>query len=154
MAFWCWPLLIVMSLNPVMAQVKMHEKIYSEKKPLSLKLDSGQTVTLAPHSQIKVSGKTTVDFIQGRILIESSSDFKVQTDGVSFTTEKGTFEVSQTTSKDIDLDVISGEVEVSSPHVHTFVPEIVKASEGFRYTTKEPGFARRPFSPKINKLVK
>lgn len=153
MAFWYMLLMVVIPINPLMAEVKMREKI-SQNEPVTFKLESGQSITLAPHSQIKISDKDSVDFVQGRILVETTQAFKVQTEGVAFTTEKGSFEVSQTPTKDIDLDVISGEVEVSSPHVHTFVPEIVKASEGFRYSTAQPGFARRPFNPKINKLVK
>lgn len=50
---------------------------------------------------------------------------------------------------DVDLDVYEGEVEVSSPDIQTFVPEIVKKNEGLRYSKREKKFQRRQFRARL-----
>jgi len=84
--------------------------------------------------------------LKGHIQVKTKKNMKVLNDDVSFSTESGEFRVSLNENNDVDLDVASGEVLVSSPHVHTFVPEIVKAKEGFRYKSNPPGFERRKYS--------
>lgn len=133
-------------------KLKARDEIFSHDTQMVIDLYPGHKVILAKNSQIKITGKNTIDFIKGRIQVQVTKELKVQGDGVAFNAKEAVFEVSQTENKDFDLDVVSGEVEVTSPYVHTFVPEIVKAQEGFRFTTAESGFARRKFSPKINVL--
>lgn len=133
-------------------KLKARDEIFSHETQMVIDLYPGHKVILAKNSQIKITGKDTIDFIKGRIQVQVTKELKVQGDGVAFNAKEAVFEVSQTENKDLDLDVVSGEVEVTSPYVHTFVPEIVKGQEGFRFTTAEPGFARRKFASKINIL--
>ncbi|MFP5387461.1 MAG: hypothetical protein ACLGHN_15390, partial [Bacteriovoracia bacterium] len=74
---------------------------------------------------------------------------KVTADDVAFGVRGTEFEVAFTDDSEVDLDVVEGEVEVSSPHVHTFVPEIVKANEGFKFDRKRRKFVRRKFHLKM-----
>lgn len=53
---------------------------------------------------------------------------------------------------DVDLDVEEGEVEFSSPLVHTFVPEIIKRHEGFRFSRKNKMYLRRKFDARLNNM--
>ena len=108
-------------------------------------------VIVGENSEAKVVNQQ-VKIIKGYLLVKSSGKITVLNDDVSFTTESAEFQVLLNDNKDVDLDVVSGEVLVASPHVHTFVPEIVKAKEGFRYKSNPPGFERRKYSIKIKYL--
>jgi len=110
-----------------------------------LRLKDAQIV-VGENSEAKVINQQEVKILKGHILVKTKKKMTVLNDDVSFSTEAGEFQVSLTNKRDVDLDVISGEVLVSSPHVHTFVPEIVKAKEGFRYKSNPPGFERRKYS--------
>lgn len=100
--------------------------------------------------------KTTslVEFIKGLIRIQVTRDGnqevdqKIDAKGVSFAVRGTEFEVSST-AVDAELDVFEGEVEVSSPYVATFVPELVKSNEGFRFERKQRKFSRRAFKERI-----
>jgi hypothetical protein len=123
-------------------------------------------LSLSKNTQIKISQnliedadsleKTTsvIDYVKGIIRAQVTKDKdleinqRIQTKDVAFAVRGTEFEVSQD-GDDFDLDVIEGEVEVSSPHVQTFVPEIVKASEGFRFNRKKYSFERRKFAQKF-----
>ena len=121
--------------------LKTGDEVFSEKSVLSLSLP-GTQLGLANQSQIKIAGN--VNFLKGMLVVRAEKKQTVEADGVSFTTKKAEFEVSYD-GESIDLDVISGEVEVSSPFVQTFVPEIIKANQGFRFNKKERSFTRRNF---------
>lgn len=103
-------------------------------------------IVVGENSEIKVINQQEVRILKGHIQVKTKKKMTVLNDDVSFSTESGEFRVSLNDNKDVDLDVASGEVLVSSPHVHTFVPEIVKAKEGFRYKSTPPGFERRKYS--------
>ncbi len=135
--------------------------------------DSVLTFLIYPTGQYRLSKKTTIkitqSFIQDSNEVEKSFsviefvkgviraqvvrddnleiDHQIKAKDVAFAIRGTEFEVSQN-GDDFDLDVVEGEVEVSSPHVQTFVPEIVKANEGFRFNRKERSFKRRQFKLK------
>lgn len=136
--------------------------------------DSVVVVHLYPQSQLSLSKNTHVklsksvidestetekafsiiDYVKGIIRLQVTKDpnqaieQKVQADGVAFAVRGTEFEISQE-GDDVDLDVVEGEVEVSSPHVQTFVPEIVKANEGFRFNKRARNFQRRKFKMRL-----
>ncbi len=89
-----------------------------------------------------------IELIKGLIRIQVTRDHneevkqRVDARGVTFAVRGTEYEVSST-DDDAELDVFEGEVEVSSPHVQTFVPEIVKPNEGFRFARKSRQFAKR-----------
>lgn len=116
-----------------------------------LRLKDAQVI-LGENSEAKVINQQEVKILKGHILVKTKEKMTIVSSDVSFSTEGGAFQVLLNPNKDVDLDVVSGEVLVASPHVHTFVPEIVKAKEGFRYKSNPPGFERRKYSIKIKYL--
>lgn len=100
--------------------------------------------------------KTTslVDLVKGlvRVLVTPAEgqkiEQKIETGAVAFAVRGTEYEVSAD-DEAADLDVIAGEVEVTSPYVHTLVPEIVKPREGFRFQRKNQAFSRRQFRTRI-----
>ena len=135
--------------------------------------DSVLTFLIYPTGQYRLSKKSTIkitqSFIQDSNEVEKSFsviefvkgviraqvvrdddleiDHQIRAKDVAFAIRGTEFEVSQD-GDDYDLDVVEGEVEVSSPHIQTFVPEIVKANEGFRFNRKARSFKRRQFKLK------
>ena len=135
--------------------------------------DSVLTFLIYPTGQYRLSKKTTIkitqsfiedsneveksfsviEFVKGVIRAqvvrddELEIDHQIKAKDVAFAIRGTEFEVSED-GDDYDLDVVEGEVEVSSPHIQTFVPEIVKANEGFRYNRKGRSFKRRQFKLK------
>lgn len=97
---------------------------------------------------------SVIDFMMGLIRLQVSKDEnqvieqKINAGRVSFGVRGTEFEVSDE-GDEVDLDVIEGEVEVTSPDVNTFVPEMVKANEGFQFSKKERKFKRRQFRQKF-----
>ncbi len=118
---------------------------------IQMSLVKGTEITISKH-MIEESNaeKTTslIELIKGLIRIQVTRDGneevdqKVDAKGVTFAVRGTEFEVSST-DVDAELDVFEGEVEVSSPYVQTFVPEIVKPKEGFRFERKGRKFERR-----------
>lgn len=98
--------------------------------------------------------ESLIELIKGLIRIQVTRDQneevqqKVDARGVTFAVRGTEYEVSST-DDDAELDVFEGEVEVSSPHVQTFVPEIVKPNEGFRYARKARQFSRRAHKARL-----
>ena len=68
---------------------------------------------------------------------------------VSFIGKAGEFEVSTAGTGEVDVDVISGEVEATSPLIMTFVPEMIKEKEGLRFSIGPRTYSRRKFSLKM-----
>lgn len=97
---------------------------------------------------------SVINFVKGIIRLQISKEGneeinqKVQADNVAFAVRGTDYEVSLE-GDDVDLDVHEGAVEVTSPDVHTFVPEIVKAGKGFRFDRKQKKFANRAFGPRF-----
>jgi hypothetical protein len=80
-------------------------------------------------------------------------DLKIDAPGVSFSIQDGEFEVSLEENQDVDLDVIGGLVSVSSPHIQSFVPEIVKSNESLRFLNSKKILTKRPFAPKFHNFL-
>lgn len=106
------------------------------------------TQALIEDSKVGEDNTSVIKLIKGIIRLQISKDVnqninqQVTVGDVSFGVRGTEFEVSAL-SEDVDLDVFEGEVTVTSPHVQTFVPEVVKANEGFRYGGKKREFIRR-----------
>lgn len=130
------------------------DEIFTENSELLIKLTTGTQLNMGKNTHLKLS-KEVLDLLKGIIRLKAVKDVKVQANGVAFEAQASDFEVSWLDNNSIDLDVYNGEVTVSSPHVHTFVPEIVKNKEGFSYNPLSPSFNRRGFAPKLkNQLLK
>jgi hypothetical protein len=146
--------------------IELGDEIFSEDCVLQLLLYPMTQINLAKNSQIKINesfivgegskekSTSVIGFVKGLIRLQVTKDEnleidqKVVADGVIFGVRGTEFEVSNE-NDDFDLDVLEGEVEVSSPYVQTFVPEIVKANEGFRFNKKARNFQRRKFRMKF-----
>lgn len=118
---------------------------------IQMSLVKGTEITISKHLvEESTSEKTSslIELIKGLIRIQVTRDGneevdqKVDAKGITFAVRGTEFEVSST-DEDAELDVFEGEVEVSSPYVQTFVPEIVKPKEGFRFERKGRKFERR-----------
>lgn len=124
-----------------------------------ISLSSNSQITISEHSikenEVKERAVSVISFLKGFIKVMVSKDEDQEIDQryeakeVSFGVRGTEFELSEGEDGDIDLDVSEGEIEVSSPHVQTFVPEIVKANQGFRFSQKNKNFIRRKFLPKL-----
>lgn len=119
---------------------------------IQMSLVKGTEIIITSHL-VEDSGEiekteSLIDLIKGLIRIQVTRDDndkveqKVNAKDVSFAVRGTEYEVSST-DDDAELDVFEGEVEVSSPHVQTFVPEIVKPRQGFRFERKNRQFVRR-----------
>jgi hypothetical protein len=146
--------------------IEQGDEIFTEDCVLQLYLYPTTQINLAKNSHIKIiesfivgegskeKSTSVISFIKGLIRLQVAKDEnleidqKVVADGVIFGVRGTEFEVSNE-NDDFDLDVIEGEVEVSSPYVQTFVPEMVKANEGFRFNKKARNFQRRKFRIKF-----
>jgi hypothetical protein len=149
------------------ASLELGDIIHSQNSYIVIHLYPATQMSLAKNSEIKISEhmieenadveKTTsvIDFIKGIVRLQVTKDAnqeidqKVQANGVSFGVRGTEFEVSLENNQDVDLDVFEGEVQASSPYIHSFVPEIVKANEGFRFERKKKAFSKRRFAPKF-----
>lgn len=147
--------------------LELNDVIHSQNAYIVIHLYPSTQMSLAKNTEIKISEhmieesgdleKTTslIDFIKGIVRLQVTKDTdqeidqKVQADGVLFGVRGTEFEVSLEDNQDVDLDVFEGEVQASSPDVHTFVPEIIKANEGFRYEKRKKAFSKRRFAPKF-----
>jgi|GEM_PF-1718048 len=142
------------------------DELFTEGSVIVVYLYPTTQISLAKNTQIKITESliegdgqkeksfSVIEFIKGIVRLQVTKDEnleidqKVVADGVSFAVRGTEFEVSQN-GEDFDLDVLEGEVEVISPYVQTFVPEIVKANEGFRFNKKARNFQRRKFGMKF-----
>ena len=142
------------------------DELFTQKSVVVALLYPTTQLSLSKNSQIKISqnlleekenlekSSSVIDYIKGIIRAKVTKDKDLTIDqtirakDVAFAVRGTEFEVSQE-GEDVDLDVIEGEVEVSSPHVQTFVPEIVKANEGFRFNRKKHSFSKRKFASRF-----
>lgn len=142
------------------------DELFTENSVVAAFLYPTTQLSLSKNTQIKISqnliddeetvekSSSVIDYIKGIIRAQVTKDKDLSIDqtirakDVAFAVRGTEFEVSQE-GEDVDLDVIEGEVEVSSPYVQTFVPEIVKANEGFRFNRKQHSFSKRKFAPRF-----
>jgi hypothetical protein len=140
--------------------LEVGDTIHSENAHVSLLLYPEIQMGLVNGTELKItrhmvedaeSGAKTdslIDLVKGLVRIQVSKDQgdevqqKVDAGSVTFAVRGTEYEVS-TTPEDAELDVFAGEVQVSSPLIQTFVPEIVKPNEGFRFDRKGRKFSRR-----------
>ena len=146
--------------------IEQGDEIFTQDCVLQLHLYPTTQINLAKNSHIKITesliegegskekSTSVIGFIKGLIRLQVTKDEnleinqKVVAEGVIFGVRGTEFEVSNE-NDDFELDVVEGEVEVSSPYVQTFVPEMVKANEGFRFNKKARKFERRKFRMKF-----
>jgi hypothetical protein len=141
-------------------QIPLNEKVdllvgdtaQSKESSALLYLFSETQIYLYPQSEIKISEKN-LWLKRGTIRVrkmklnDNRRELLLSADKIEFSNLVGEFEA--TSSKNtIELNVINGEVEASSPLVMTFVPEIIKAREGFRFVPAERKFERIKYSLK------
>lgn len=144
------------------AKLEVGDEIFSSDTVVQIHLYPTTQLNLAKNTQIKITKNlieetgsidksfSVINFIKGLVRIQVTKeanleiDQKIEADGVAFAVRGTEFEISKD-NEDYDLDVVEGEVEVSSPFVQTFVPEIVKANEGFKFNKKARQFERRKF---------
>lgn len=146
-------------LEPGLA-LELNDVVASETSFILLHIFPGTQISAPKGTEIKLSdfyledsGKekslSVIDLLKGlvRVLVtkEKGQDIeqRVQTQSASFAVRGTEFEVSITPDNDVDLDVIEGQVDASSPYIQSFVPEIVKASEGLRFSIRQKNFQRR-----------
>ncbi len=142
-------------------KIKIDTNLLLEKGDQIFTNDSQVLVTVYPSTQIVLDKNShlglssELEFTKGKMKTrigagsKEESSHKVQANQVAFTTSSGEFEVSYGPKKFIELFVANGEVEASSPQVQTFVPEIIKTKEGFRFNIQEPGFSKQRYAPKF-----
>lgn len=149
-------------------ELELGDQIFSQNSYTVVHLYPGTQISLAQNTQIKITeffieeneeslikSSSIIDFVTGIIRTvvnregEEAVDQKFKAKGVSFGVRGTEFEISQDESDNVDLDVFEGSVEVTSPDVHTFVPGIVNANEGFKFNRKQKLFSRRKFAPKF-----
>lgn len=154
------------SLAPDLA-LELNDDIQTESSFVLIHLYPGTQMSLSKKSQIKLTDynvseannieKTwsVVSFIRGilRAKVDRDTDQEVEqkfeAPGVAFGIRGTEFEIAIEENEDVDLDVFEGQVEVSSPYIQSFVPEYVKAKEGFRFERARKAFAKRKFAPKF-----
>ena len=142
------------------------DEVFTQDTVVVIHLYPQSQMSLSKNTQVKITENiidvsaekekafSIIDYVKGIVRLQVTKDpnqeieQKVQADGVAFAVRGTEFEVSKE-GEDFDLDVVEGEVEVSSPYVNTFVPEIVKANEGFRFNKKARKFQRRKFRMKL-----
>ncbi len=146
--------------------LEVGDDIHTENSLVVLVLYPKIQMSIAMASELKISshmvdeaGSTektdsVVDLVKGLIRIQVTRDEneevqqKVEANGVAFAVRGTEYEVSSS-DDDAELDVFEGEVQVSSPYVQTFVPEIVKPNQGFKFDRKEKRFNRRAFRERL-----
>lgn len=143
--------------------LELGDEIFSQNSVVLLQIDPSTQVSMAMNSQLKLSEHqvqeltqlekafSVIEFISGLIRVNLVKDQdqeieqQIKTRDVVFGVRGTDFEVAIEESGDVDLDVFEGEVAVSSPYIHSFVPEIVKGNEGFRFQKSKKAFLRRKF---------
>jgi hypothetical protein len=132
-------------------RIKHGDKIFSSSSDVLLLIYPATQLSLTKQSQLIIKNNSLLVVQKGGGRFKSKEQLNIKTTDVAFSTHGTEFEVVLAKSF-VDLDVLSGMVEVTSPHVHTFVPEIVKANEGFRFDRKKRQFIRREFKSRFKEL--
>jgi len=143
--------------------LELGDEVFSQNSVVLLQIDPSTQVSMAKNTELKISehqvqelsqlekAYSVIEFISGliRVNVEKDQDQEIEqqikTRNVVFGVRGTDFEVTLEKSGDVDLDVFEGEVAVSSPYIHSFVPEIVKGNEGFRFQKSKKTFLRRKF---------
>lgn len=114
-------------------------------------LNQGTSITITQNylnEQDTDRSFSLIDLIKGIIKVHVTNKVGVEIDqkvkaGVVTLGVRGTeFEVALE-GDDVDLDVEEGQVEVASPLIQSFVPEMVNGREGLSFSRKEKKFLKR-----------
>ena len=153
---------------PAVVEMELQEgdQVFAQSAHLVLHLYPSSQLSVTKGTEIIISRNvieegekldkavSIIDLVKGMIRLqvvkdeETELDQKIEARNVAFSVRGTDFEVAML-DDEVDMDVYEGEVEVTSPHVHTFVPYHVKANEGFRFSRKAKAFARRNFNPRL-----
>jgi hypothetical protein len=143
--------------------IELQDEIFTNNSVLLIQIDPSTQVSLSRNSHLKLSEHqvqdlakiekafSVIELIQGLIRVNVDKDQgqeidqKVKTRDVVFGISATDFEITIDQSQDVELDVFDGQVEVSSPYVHSFVPEIVRSQEGLIFQYSKKSFLRRKF---------
>lgn len=136
-----------------LSHVAIAKDLETKNATMVFKLNKDAKVGLGKNSKVKIIDASTIELVRGHLRLKSSKNYRVVAPLVTFTTEKGEFETAILSKSEVELNVYVGEVEASSPLIQTFVPEIIKAKEGFVFSSKKKTYTRKKFSPKLNKLT-
>lgn len=146
--------------------LELNDKIHSMGSIVVLYLSPSSQLSLSKHSEVMISEsliqegenltktESIIDLIKGLIRLQVVKESgvevtqKIRTKDVSFGVRGTDFEV-KLEEDEVLLDVYEGEVEVTSPHVNTFVPYFIKGNEGFRYGRRKQIFEKMRFSPRF-----
>lgn len=145
-------------------KIESNDLIITLKSPALVFMNPNIQVSVAPFSilEVKDSNKKDAPFLnlsKGMLRAKvfkgplKNISLEVASSGVSLKTILGEFEVFLEEKRYVNVNVFTGEVEASSPHLHTFVPEIIKAQKGFRYNIAPPSFSEAPFKPLFLKYI-
>ena len=148
------------------SEIETGDEIFSEGSVLVFHLFPATQISMSKHSQIKIDKNlieesadkeknfSVIGFIKGIIRLNVTKDplqeidQKVEAQGVAFAVRGTDYELAMT-DDEVDLDVYEGAVEVSSPYVQTFVPEIVKKGKAFRFNRKQKNFGTKKFGSRF-----
>lgn len=126
-------------------KIEFKDEIFTKNSSVVIQVFKAGEVTLLQNTHLAVTKDFPLSLRKGVLRVKALESLKVDADGVSFKGNDAEFDVIKEGIQNIDLDVFKGSIEVSSPHVHTFVPEIVKANEAFRFDSINKTFSRREF---------
>lgn len=145
----------------IKTELEENDQIITNNSHAVLFIYPGVQVALAKNTEVKLTesrveelkdserSTSQIDVLKGIIRVlayknpNQEIDFRVQTEGATFSVRGTEFEVSVTPNKDVLLDVSNGQVEASSPFIQSFVPEYVKAQEGLTFSSQKKKFIRR-----------
>lgn len=138
--------------------INLGDVISSRKTPVELKVGSFIKVVMKKDSQISIikldKAVSDISYVKGVVEFKINSKTspklinRILGNSVTFAGVDSEFTLVSFPDG-VDLYVAKGEMEVSSPYIQTFVPEIVKAKEGFRFNRKKRTFERKKFQAKI-----
>jgi len=148
-------------------ELEEKDEIFTENSVVVLLVGSSTQIGLSKNTVLKIDQAlltesndkslvySTIQLIKGLIRAQVMKDNEIEVEqkiiskNVVFAVRGTEFEVSTEEGDDVDLDVLEGIVEVSSPKIQSFVPEIVRANEGLRFSKREVRFLRRKFKKKF-----
>jgi len=139
--------------------LKMGDEIFSQESMVLIYLEPNLQISLSKNSHIKLN-RSLINLMKGLVrvrvekVIDKENDFKLQTRDVVVAISEAEFEIMIAESKNVELDVFNGEVVVSSPHVHSFVPEVVKSREGLTFYFVKKAFLRRKIESRFKNYPK
>jgi hypothetical protein len=119
---------------------------------IQLSLSSKSKLLIQEHSIQNPNAKTQIVLAVMRLdagaalvriqpMRKESIMLRLETEGTSTAAESGEFEVTLI-ERNTDILVLKDQVSVSSPHVQSFVPEIVKSGNGLRFLDGQKIFSK------------